>query len=590
MGKSVSEVEISPRVSRRPAKCTVISSVIAALILLLSAFCWFGFSPLFTAMVAMKLSFSEDNLGVPSQATFLWSKPPMNNTFNFYIYNVTNPTHVTYYGEKPRVIEVGPFAIRESERKKEYSFSDDGDSIWYKNYKQFVYDAERSCEDCTYEAPIYIPNLPAIGAMMDLGDPKYNVSRAAKWIISVGLIALGEYPFKYVRFGDLVFDGYDDPLLTLGHSPILKYLSNTYNNGSSVMPFPIPPLKKMGFFVGYNNSNDEDYVINSGKADINNIASIKKWAGMASLPETWWSTPQARAINGSDSGSFNKPNLKKSDRLYMFQSYMCRSFYMDFHEESTVHGIPGYNYEIPTEVYDTTRQENIGFRYENREKVNYFPEWPECPPKTNTTNCDLVDINCGLSENLCHECCDRSHFNGTYLLPPGFFPMACFPGKNQDAPFGMIFSAPHYLFSPESTVDSVYGLNPSHDPHVPLSYTHEPQSGMVTEVKFRLQINVPIRQWSDIVQSGQMPNKFIPVLWADSHAYLTQPAYDMIYNFFVTIPTAVYITKFISLFVGILLVLLIVAVRIRIRQLEQRKIREQNALLKEETRRGVQVV
>uniref|UniRef100_A0A1I7XYQ7 Protein croquemort n=1 Tax=Steinernema glaseri TaxID=37863 RepID=A0A1I7XYQ7_9BILA len=588
MGKSTSPVDDSAPSSGRPAKCTIFFLVIAVLILVLSAFCWFAFEPIFTAMVAMKLTLTEDALGVPSQATFLWAKPPMNNTFSFYIYNVTNPTHVAYYGEKPHVIQVGPFAIRESEQKKEYVFSDGGDTIWYKNYKMFVYQREGSCEECTYDAPVYIPNLPAIGAMMDLGDPKYNVSRTAKWIISLGLIALGEYPFKVVRFGDLVFDGYEDPLLSLGHSPILKYLSDTYNNGSSIMPFPIPPLEKMGFFVGYNNSNDEDYTISSGKANIRNIANIEKWAGMASLP--WWKTEEANEILGSDTGSFSPPNLKKTDRLYMFQSYMCRSFYMDFNEEKTVHGIPGYNYEVPHEVYDTTLEQNIGFRYENREKVNYFPQWPTCPPKMNTTNCDLVDVNCGLGENLCHECCDRSYFNGTYLLPPGFFPMACFPGKNQEAPFGMIFSAPHYLLSPKTAVDSVYGLDPHHEAHIPLSYTHEPQSGMVTEVKFRLQINVPVRQWADTVQSGQLPNKFIPVLWADSHTFLAEPAYDMIYNFFVTIPKAVYITKFVSLFIGILVILFVVAVRIRIRQRERRRLREQNALLGAETRRGVLVV
>ncbi|TKR96950.1 hypothetical protein L596_010892 [Steinernema carpocapsae] len=512
--------------------------------------------------------------------------------FNFYIYNVTNPSHINWFGEKPCVIEVGPFAIKESEQKKEYKFEDDGNSIWYKNYKMFVYDKKRSCEDCSYEAPIFVPNLPAIGAMADMGDPQYNVSKTAKWIISLGLILLGEYPFKVVTFGDLVFDGYDDPLLTLGHSSFLNYLSNTYNGGKNIIPFPIPNLKKMGFFVGYNNSNDEDYLIHSGKENIENIANIQKWAGMAKLP--WWEDPRAAAINGSDSGSFSAPNLSKTDRLYMFQSYMCRSFYMEYSKDRTVHDIPGYNYEIPYSLYDTTLEENIGFRYPNREKVNYFPDWPVCPNSTSTgVNCDLVNINCAISQNLCHKCCTGSKVNDTYLLPPGYFPMACFPGKNEKAPFGMIFSAPHYLFSPPNAVNSVYGMDPNHEAHVPLSYTHEQHSGMITEVKFRLQINVPVYQNRHVIQTAQFPNKLIPVLWADSHAYLTKPAYDMIHGYFVTIPKAIYITKFMSLFVGVALILLIVAVKVRTRKQRIARERRNNALLKDETKgdkKGVQIV
>ena len=60
------------------------------------------------------------------------------------------------------------------------------------------------------------------------------------------------------------------------------------------------------------------------------------------------------------------------------QCNLSSSFYMTFKNESEVKGIPCYTFEVPGENYDTTRDENIGFRYQNVEKINYFPEWDPC--------------------------------------------------------------------------------------------------------------------------------------------------------------------------------------------------------------------
>jgi hypothetical protein len=51
-------------------------------------------------------------------------------------------------------------------------------------------------------------------------------------------------------------------------------------------------------------------------------------------------------------------------------------------------------------------------------------------PKENVT-CPLPDyVNCALKENLCHECCNGSFVDGTYVLPPGMYYTACYPGIN----------------------------------------------------------------------------------------------------------------------------------------------------------------
>lgn len=150
-----------------------------------------------------------------------------------------------------------------------------------------------------------------------MNDPKYNVSTTAKFIVQLGLLLMGEYPIKTARAGDLLFDGYDDPLLDVANSDLLKWVAKIFNHGNSILPFDIPPLKKMGYFVNvrvsttigliylnililqYNNSADENYWINTGKNDADHIGQIYKWANLTQLPESWWSTPSAREIKGS---------------------------------------------------------------------------------------------------------------------------------------------------------------------------------------------------------------------------------------------------------------------------------------------------
>lgn len=58
----------------------------------------------------MKLKQYEDTQ--LSRTTFLWTKPPADVFIDFYLFNVTNPDGVMYYGEKPALVEIGPFSFR----------------------------------------------------------------------------------------------------------------------------------------------------------------------------------------------------------------------------------------------------------------------------------------------------------------------------------------------------------------------------------------------------------------------------------------------------------------------------------------------
>lgn len=207
-------MDVVKTATKNPGRCIISVWIISALVLILSIFLWVGFHPIFKAIVHSQLKLSQGDDGQLSKTSFLWSKPPIKSLMNFYIFNVSNVDAVTYFGAKPALVEVGPFAVwfvvvaspfckvtniysfyREIEDKKEFEFNDDQTKVWYKNYKTYIYNRELSCDVCDYQSKVSIPNLPGLGAFQELTNPKYNVSEFVQQLYSIGIMLLGEYSF-----------------------------------------------------------------------------------------------------------------------------------------------------------------------------------------------------------------------------------------------------------------------------------------------------------------------------------------------------------------------------------------------------------
>ncbi|KJH42560.1 CD36 family protein [Dictyocaulus viviparus] len=340
---------------------------------------WIVFSVMYPNEVVKNLQLIQRHDGSLSQSVLMMANPPMRNVVRFFLFNVTNVDEIIYEEAKPRVVETSSYAVIESEQKRFLRWNMNGTEMSYQNFKEYDYSKEYTCPHCSWNDIVTIPNPTGIGAAADLRDPQYNITPLAQKLLGFGLLLLGEYPFVSHTVKEILFDGYNDALLDAGNSELVKILSDLLNEGKSIIPIPIPEMPLLGFFQGYNNSNDEEYWIDTGKIDINRLGKIITWANRTSLPDSWWPTDYSRSIRGSDSGSFSKMNLEKSDKLPFFQSFMCRSFTKTFIDETNIHGIPAYKFSVPYEDFDTTSDINTGFRYKNVEKVNYYPDWPSCP-------------------------------------------------------------------------------------------------------------------------------------------------------------------------------------------------------------------
>uniref|UniRef100_A0A0K0F6A0 Scavenger receptor class B member 1 n=1 Tax=Strongyloides venezuelensis TaxID=75913 RepID=A0A0K0F6A0_STRVS len=558
----------------KPTKCQTVWFILSFIVLLISIGLWVAFPFIYKAEVKENLILKENVDGSYPQSTFYWANPPSDTSMNFYIFNLTNGDEVEFMGEQPMIVEIGPFVIKEIEKKKSVEFINNQTEVYYKNYKTFIFNEEKSCKFCNRHDKIHYPNIILIGALAQLADPSKNIPPIMQSVLSIGIQLIGEFSFIDVSFDDIMFNGYHDNLLTFGNSDLFKFIDNHFGkNGSKLLPFDIPNMKKMGIFYGYNNTNDEDYVIKTGKDNINEYGKILTWAGSKTLPQNFWSTQSARMINGSDSGSLQHMEIKKSDTLPQFNSYLCRSFDMVYEEDGVIADIPAYKFYVPYDNYDTTLEKNKGFRYANREKINYFPQWPKCNNnETSKIYDDCSKIDCTIGPNLCNSCCNGSFVDGTYLLPPGMYPIGCYPGRAKAPPFLLFFSAPHFYYSPPEVANALYGLRPNKKEHQPIYYYHEPYSGQVLNVNYKFQVNVPIFGYSPTIINTQMPNNIIPIFWASVEGKLYDNLLSQLRLGFVFVPKLMFILKIVTLVIAILIFTLVVIRRIYVKAQNQKKI------------------
>uniref|UniRef100_A0A0R3RHM5 Peptidase A1 domain-containing protein n=1 Tax=Elaeophora elaphi TaxID=1147741 RepID=A0A0R3RHM5_9BILA len=383
-----------------------------------------------------------------------------------------------------------------TEKKKDLKFSEDGNTVYYKSYKDYFYAPEISCPECRDNPELILPNVAALGAVTTMIQEK-DCGATCRLIVDIGLLLMGEYPFRKLRPLNVTFYGYSDSLLSLVNSPIFKFLDDKFNDGKSIIPLNIPHLSSLALFSNLNSSNDEYYVIETGKRDINSIGKIRNWAGSNLLPPSWWQTTQARMINGTDTGSFAPWHLTPRSILPFFSSFLCRSFTAVFSKHSSYKGMKTVEFVVPEEEFDTVNDNNIGFRYRNLEKIKYFPEWEPCPKKTRRDSggsCSNESIECSLKRNLCHVCCEGSYVDGTYLLPPGMFPLVCFPGKNVTLPMSAVISSPYFSYSPKEVIDSVIGFRQLDVKPSVFTFVREPMTGLLMRIDTQMMVSFPVFQ------------------------------------------------------------------------------------------------
>lgn len=265
-----------------------------------------------------------------TEAFSVWQNPPPPVYMQFYFFNLTNPAEVMS-GDKPSVVQIGPYTYREYRPMEEVKFMDNGTRVAAINPKTYVFEPNMSRG--SQDDLVRTVNIPAVTVM-----EKYKDSILAR-LISDLMKAKGVGVFETFRVGDLLW-GYEDPLLKELHMLV--------------------PDDHFGLFYKKNGTEYDSYVLLTGKPDYQDFASIDEWNGQRSL--NWWSSEECNMINGTDGASFH-PIITKADRLYIFSSDLCRSLYVQYECDVSVQGVPGFRFVPPADVFSSPdiNPDNAGF-------------------------------------------------------------------------------------------------------------------------------------------------------------------------------------------------------------------------------------
>lgn len=168
----------------------------------------------------------------------IWRRNPVPLTIDFYFFNWTNPHEVYDLTKKPRFVQLGPYRFDETKEKVNVTFNAN-DTVTFRHLKYWYFNPEMSNGDlsdlvntinpvllvsvlikCTRSSFVWVHRYLPQTAATQMKD--YNT------ILRLAFSRFSAYQTEdqihvTKTIGELLFDGYDDPFITMGNvMPIIN--------------------------------------------------------------------------------------------------------------------------------------------------------------------------------------------------------------------------------------------------------------------------------------------------------------------------------------------------------------------------------
>lgn len=257
---------------------------------------------------------------------------------------------------------------------------------------------------------------------------------------------------------ELLFDGYEDPLLTLVRA-----------NGNP--DIPKPPFDKFGWFVDRNDSEtfDGNFTMFTGENNIRDLGVLQLWNDDNKVNLFRGKCDYVVGTTGE-----LLPPIKDGQKppLDVFATDVCRTVRIKYDSNYEAFGIKGYQWVGDDSVFDN------GVKY------------PE------------MSCFCSAQEESCPD-----------LLPGVFNASSCKFGAPAFA------SYPHFYLAHEQYRNAIEGMNPIKEDHE-FQIAAEPRTGIPLKIRAALQINMMMKSypWSSI---KEVPEVMMPMFWFRQVAELT---------------------------------------------------------------------
>lgn len=425
-----------------------------------------------------------------SQLWDIWSDPPIPIYLQFYMFNLTNSIEVKE-GKKPAVYQVGPYTYRERRIKFDIVFNENG-TVSYRQNRTFTFVREMSVGDPSVDL-ITTANPPVLSVINSL---QYSPA-GIKTLVNDALRFYQEDIFMTRTVKEVMW-GYVDPSLKTLMGIYPSWFYTDY----------------VGYFINKNDTDDGVYTIFTGAADITRLGEIDVYNGSRSL--TYWSSPWANLINGSD-GTLSPPFQQDSTQMPMFSSDICRSVFGVYQKTvSTKQDI-----QLRRFVGSAKELENASA---NPDNIGFCTPQTKCLPSglLNISNCQIVDY---------------------FHIP-------------------VVVSFPHFYLADPSIQSSVYGLHPVPEEHQ-TAVDVEPWTGLVLQAYKRLQINMYITKIEGISLTADVPSVFLPVFWLNESAVIDDKHAAMLHQQLFAPMEITSILEKVLMTVGCFIILLSVAIFFR---------------------------
>uniref|UniRef100_A0A336MC86 CSON014969 protein n=2 Tax=Culicoides sonorensis TaxID=179676 RepID=A0A336MC86_CULSO len=280
-----------------------------------------------------------------------WQRPGVIRLTKVYIFNVTNPEGFLN-GEKPKLVEVGPFVYREDMKKVNIKFHENF-TVSYQHEKILEFVPELSVDKTTR---ITTPNIPLLTLSTQSNSLSYFLAKT----ISLVLTAAKYKPFISLTVDELVF-GYDDALVSLAHR---------------FYPRNKRPMSKMGLLNGRNGTLAEVATIHGGFSGMDKFGYFDKLNGLDHLP--YWDKEPCKNISASEGSFFPPRSITGSDVVYVYDKDLCRSLPLIYRKPVVKDGIDTDYYTLAEDAYGGTKPENQCYNEDGNQSVHGLQNISPC--------------------------------------------------------------------------------------------------------------------------------------------------------------------------------------------------------------------
>ncbi|CAH1963590.1 unnamed protein product [Acanthoscelides obtectus] len=403
------------------------------------------------------------NLGPGTDIRGMFLTIPFALTFKVYLFNITNPTDVQYFGAKPIVKQVGPFCYEEWKKKVKVEDSVAEDTISYNPVDTFLKANWTGCKSGQLE--VTIPHPMILGVVNTVLRQKPGALN----LINKAIRSIYNNPtsiFLTAKADDILFDGVTINCAVtdfagkalcaqLKQEAGLRHISEDELAFSLLGPKNATEGKRIKAYRGTKNSRDVGKIV-----EYDNAATMSAWP-----------TDECNVIDGTD-GTIFPPFLEQDDGIVSFAPDLCRSLKAYYVKPAKYDGIPVGEYTA-----------DLGDASTNEDEKCYCYTDDTCLKK------GLMDL---------YKC------SGVPVYA----------------------SLPHFLDTDESYLKGVQGLKPNKTEHE-IRILFESFSGSPLFARKRLQFNMPLEPVPKLELFKNFTETVVPMFWIEEgvelNSTLTKP-------------------------------------------------------------------